>query len=251
MDHKLLRISSLERDLAQSESSSSFRLNFNNASAVQGVKRIVLKNISIPNVGYNIVSTENDTFSFRVATVQKDILVPEGFYSINELITALEADAEAIAVGLSITLNTITGKLQFTSTTPIQYLSAPTNSMARTLGILQGTVSDVALFDAEGLPDLTGDTELYIASEALSDGANLVDAVLQAVPVLGIVPIRVPFGSIQHIEVSDADVDEVVYLDQDTGKSIQSMDIKVYNDRGKIVNLQGLDWVMILKLYYN
>lgn len=256
--HKLLRISSFERDYSQSVSSTDFKISFNNAPALQRVKSIIVKNVSIPNVGYNITDQKsasgqpgNNVFVFNILGAPTSITITPGFYNINELIAAIVADPAAVAVGLAITVNSVTGKLEFTSTTAIEYVPLTFNPMARTLGIINGSGVDVLSYDAEGLPDLSGDNELYIASETLSDGSNLVDAILQAVPVVAMVPIRVPFGSIQHLEVSEAQVDEITYPSVGQGKSIQTMDIKVYNDKGVIIDLQNLEWVMILKIYYD
>ena len=255
--HKLIRISSFERDYAQSVSSSDFKISFNNAPALQRVKSVIVKNVSIPNVGYNITDQTgiggqpgNNVFTYNIAGSPTSITLTPGFYDINQLITALTTDPNGVAVGLAIVLNNITGKLEFSSTTPIEYVPLTFNPMSRTLGIIDGSGGDVLTFNAEGLPDLTGDTELYIASETVSDGSNLVDAVLQAVPVVAVVPIRVPFGSVQHLEVNEAEVDEITYPSLGEGKNLQTMDIKVYNDKGQIVDLQGLEWVVVLKCFY-
>ena len=48
--HKLIRISSFERDYAQSVSSSDFKISFNNAPALQRVKSVIVKNVSISNI---------------------------------------------------------------------------------------------------------------------------------------------------------------------------------------------------------
>lgn len=259
MDHKLIRIDSFERDQSLSESSSDFVLNYNNATALQGIKKVVMKNVEIPNVGYNI-NTTNNVFVFETLAppFTYTITIPAGQYSIGDLIAAIEADASAIAVGLTITLNSLTGKLEFASTTAIQYEPPPSlggnSPMARTLGLFTSLTNiptgEVLSFNAEGFPDLSGNNILYISSQTLSDGSHLVDKLLQAVPVFGIVPITVPFGSIQTYETQHPELDDVEYPSFREGKNIQTIDIKVFDDRGRVVDLGGLDWRMILKVYY-
>lgn len=249
MPHKLIRIASAERNIAQSISSTNFKISFNNAQSLQSVKRIIIKNAVLPNVMYNVNSL-NNIFTYKIGATPFNITLSVGQYILSDLITAIEAHANALGVGLTILLNNTTKKLEFASTTPITYLTETENIMARILGLTSGSVGDVLTFPAPGFPDLSGVQTLYIASEVLSDGSNLIDAVLQAVPVIAVIPINVPYGGFAQYSTEHSDIDHIDYGSQSSGKNIQHIDVRVYDDTGDIVDFQGLDWVMILKIYY-
>jgi hypothetical protein len=228
MRSRQMRISSKERIVEESDSSSSFVVNFNNCSDMQLVKKIVIKQVSIPNVGYNI-NESNNTFTFNILTLPTIITLTQGQYDITQLIAAITADAAALAVGLAITVNATTGKLEFTSTTAIEYLTKTQgNLMADNLGIKTGSGGDVLSYDADGFPDLRGDQELYIGSSTLGDGNNLCDPRLQIASIAAIVPVTVPYNFTEHYTTEHESIDDIHYPSAGG----------------------GLDWVMIVKMYY-
>lgn len=244
--HKLLRINSNERD-NKTNTTSDFVVSFNNADALQSVKRIVIKQIDIPMVFYNINSS-NNTFVYEVSSVESQIILPVGNYTVASLIIGLEE--LLTAVGFGIELVSFLGKFSFTTTTAITYLTSERNPLAKVLGITQQSEGDVSTFLAGGFPNLAGPAEVYIASKTLSDAANLLDPVLYSLPVFASVPITVPFGAIEHYVSSHPEIDDIIYSSVGHGKNIQSIDITLYDNKGAVLDLQGLDLNIILKIYY-
>lgn len=253
LDFKIIRINSEERNNSLVDPPEQFVVNFNNSTQLQGVTRIVLKSCSIPYVVYNIKDgptdhSKTDTFTFNNGTDQT-ITVAAGNYNIAQLITAITADALAVAEGLAITVNSFTGKLQFTSTNALTYLSAASgNNMARLLGISADS-SAVTSFDAQNLPNLSGHPNIYIASKALSDGSHLVSPSLGSLSVFAVIPINVPFGSTIQYESFQEHLDEINYISFANGKSIQSVDLSLYDGDGLLIDMQGLNWTIIIKAY--
>lgn len=254
MSHKIIRINSEERSDPTSTSSSDFVVYFPNVGELCGVNQIVVKSISIPFVQYNIkvgttAHTTTNTFTFFDGAVNQTITLPVGNYSISQLILALQADAAAVAVGLAITLSPTTGHLVFTSTAPVTYLDeASGNNMARLLGILADSGPAVLTFTGQGAIDLAVHPNLYFASRALSDGSAMISPTLGAIPVFATVPlVGVAWGDIIQYRAFHPEFEDTVYPSISSGKQLNSIDITVYDGDGQVVDLQGLNWTLVLK----
>lgn len=255
--HRLVRINSEEREQPLTTPTNNFQVNFGNSTQLMDINRIVIKHVSIPNVLYNIkvagagapADATNNVFSYDNGAPQSITITP-GFYSIAQLIAAITADAQAIADGLAIILNQTTYKLEFSSTTPITYLSAASgNSMAGVLGILADSSPAVLAFNAQGFPSLETHPNIYIVSRALSDGSNMVSPTLGSLPVVAVVPVDLPYGFVLQYESNQDELDEVNYISYANGKSIQAVDLSVYDGDGQLIDLAGLDWTITFRAY--
>ena len=246
---KLIRINSKERDSILSTSSSRMVIKFNsNNPNISQIHSLALKSCSIPNTQYNITAV-NNIFTFSTLGVPASITLEIGNYTIAGLINALVADAVAVAVGMAIVVDTVTGKLEFTFTTASRLLSfAEGNIMATVTGILTGSLADVLLFQVSGLPSLVGLSNIYISCNELSGGDYMIDAALGQLNIFAHIPVTVAFGNIQHYLTSDQESD---MLDFPSDRNLDSLTIILYNDRGEVLNLEGLEWQMILKVYFH
>jgi hypothetical protein len=251
---KLIRINSEERQNPLTSSSNHFRVNFGNSTQLMDINRIVIKHVSIPNVQYNIraasgLNLVGNVFTYFNGALRTITLTP-GLYDINSLMAAINADTQAIADGLVLTLNAITKHLTFASVTPITFLSqASGNNMAKVLGITVNSSAGVTSFVAGGLPDLSTHPNLYIASSTLSDGANMISPTLGALPVCAVIPVDQPFGDILHYTTQQEHLDDIHYISYASGKSLQELDLAVYDGDANLVDLQGLDWTIVIRAY--
>ena len=251
---KLIRINSEERQNPLTTSSNKFRVNFGNSTQLMDINRIVIKHVSIPNVQYNIraasgLNPVGNIFTYFTGVLRNITLTP-GQYTITTLIAAINASAEAIADGLVLTLNAITQRISFASVTPISFLSqASGNNMAKVLGIMANSGAGVTAFTAGGLFDLSVHPNLYIGSSTLSDGANLISPTLASLPICAIVPVDKPFQDILHYSAQQEHLDDIHYISWSSGKSLQEIDLAVYDGDANLVDLQGLDWTLIIRAY--
>jgi hypothetical protein len=246
---KLVRINSKERDTILSSSSSKMVIKFNaNDPTISQIHSIALKSASIPNTEGNITLT-NNSFTFSTGGVLSTIPLLTGNYSIATLINALTSSAQGIAVGLGIVVEPITGRLEFSFTTNSRLLSTSEgNKLAETLGINNGSLIDVPLFLAEYLPNLIGLENIYIACNELSGGDYMIDSALGQLNVFAHIPVDVPFGSIQHYLTADQQSDLVKFP---ADRNLDYLTITLFDDRGINIDLQGLNWQMILKVYFH
>jgi hypothetical protein len=251
---KLIRINSEERQNATTTTSNHFRVNFGNSTQLMDINRIVIKHVSIPNVQYNIrpalgLNPVGNIFTYFMGVLRNITLTP-GQYDINALMATINADPVAIADGLVLTQNAITRHIQFASTTPMTFLSqAPGNNMAKVTGITVNSAAGVTAFTAPGLPDLSTHPNLYIASSTISDGANMVSPTLGSLPVCAVIPVDQPFGSILHYTTQQEHLDDIHYISYSSGKSLQEIDLAVFDGDANLVDLQGLDWTIVIRAY--
>lgn len=244
--HKLLRISSKDRDVL-SDSTSDFHVNVNNVKELQIAKSIVVKQITIPNVFYNITS-RNNSFTYNIASTPTTVSIAEGQYTVTTLIAALEA--AAVGITLTITQDTTTLKLSFTSATAVEFLDIDSSSIAEVLGIEYGTGSgaDVTVYTATGLPDLSGHQNVFVESTTIGT-SNLIRTNGVTSHTIAVVPITVPFGVVeqyvsQHTEIDDVDVDAI------NGKDHSHIDIRLVDHDGNTMDLNGHHVSIVFKVYY-
>ena len=55
---------------------------------------------------------------------------------------------------------------------------------------------------------------------------------------------------IEELPVELPEIDDITYSSVGHGKNIQSIDITLYDNKGAVLDLQGLDINIILKIYY-
>lgn len=244
--HKLLRISSRDRNNL-ADSTSNFYVNVNNVKPLQIAKAVIVKQVTLPNTMYNI-DENNRSFTYNIASSPTTVQIAVGQYNTTTLISALQTAASA--VGLAITQNATTLKLEFTNTTNIEYLDISENPMAEVLGIEygQGSGSDVASFNATGLPDLAGIKNVFVESQALGED-NLIQSNSKTKNIIAIIPIDTAFGGYQQYLTPHAEIDD---NDNRThgGHNKQTIDITLRDSRNNIIDLNGHHIEIVLKIYY-
>lgn len=249
---KTVRINSEERTNPTGTASNNFTVSLGSDTQLADINRIAIKSISIPNTQYNIKSSgahANNVFSFNNGAPQS-ITIPAGFYDIASIAAAIMADSVAVADGLSIAFNTVTKHFDFTSTNPISYLSAASgNIMAEVLGITADSAPLVLSFSAGGLPNLAVHPNIYVTSRALSDGSAMISPTLGSIPVCAVVPIDQPFGGIINYVVKQEHLDDIHYISYNHGKTLQSVDLQLYDGDAQLINMQGLDWTFVFRAY--
>ena len=244
--HKLLRISSRDRDV-KTDATSSFFVSLNNIKELQTTRSVIVKQVSIPNTMYNITD-DNRTFTYNIATVSSSFATAAGQYNTTQLITALQT--AGLALGLAITQNPITSKLSFATTTNIEYLDLTENSMAEVLGIEYGTGSgvDVGTYSATGLLDLGGIKNIYIESRELGE-ENLIRSNGKTINIIAVVPLTVAYGATEQYLSQHSSIDDV---DNRThgGRNHQRINIVLKDSADNIIDLNGHHVEMVLKVYY-
>lgn len=245
MREKLLIIDSSDRKTGDAND---FNVSLGNSKSIQNVRMITLKSVHIPNTGYNIRSPYNVLdFSIDVSGMPvTQITIAEGQYSVATLLTVIAADAGAVSVGLTGSLNATTGLITFTSTSNITILASTTLP----IGVVANTTFGLN-HPLTGFPDLSGDKLFYLVSNSISNNANTLSTRADIHDCFSVVPVDVEWGQIVHYTSDHAELDSVDNAKNIRGRNIQAIDLRLYNDRLELVDLKGLNWQVIFKIYYD
>ncbi|MES2577059.1 MAG: hypothetical protein V4589_05575 [Bacteroidota bacterium] len=248
----LIYISSDDRT-AESKSTSDFTVSYGNNNKLTRIRNFYVKSLSIPNVSNNVYHSsdvnsvpENHIFTYSSGS----ITLPEGFYNMTQLIAAITADALAIADGMSITVNPLTGFLTFTTTSPVSFYNlADGNSMATLLGIKTSSVAPALTFTTTNLPDLSGVNNVFVSSLALSGNSMRMIQKKTNKPYIIDVPINeVAHGFYLNYETQHFELDEV---SANSYFNLDAIDIQLYDPLGRIIDLHGLQFNMTIRAFYD
>lgn len=274
MNHNLLRVSSDFRSLP-SMPTSNFEVLYGNTQLIQSISRIVMINADIPNVFYNINSTGynfqnigNNRFIYtNSGNVSIAVIIPPGQYTIQQVLDIINANIVLNGLytptnGIILVLDPITGKVKYTNTTGSQLfginngLNVPgfpnlTSTLSNYLGFQNGgpwayTPSVSAL----NFPNLNGLAEVYITSQKMSDFSSLVAGYGIVYPVILNIPLDKPFGSYVNYKNYDPELADIEFPSITQGVNLQSIDLQVRDKWGNILDLSGLPFNLICKVYH-
>jgi hypothetical protein len=244
--NKLIRISSFYKETT-SASNSDFSSTYDVAE-LQNTLAIVVKHVSFPNVFYNVTARNNQFSWWDGAVTTTTVTLPVGQYNISTLMTDLNT---LLAGDIVITQDPLTLLLTFTNgsggNATVFYENA--NNMSKLLGITENTlIANGASAIMNNLPALQGVSHVYVNSIAVSKANNMCSPnTVQVSPTVVMIPINVPFGETVHYETQHEELDLINY---DGVKDLSAIDIKLVDIEGNILDLQGQDFTMILKTYY-
>ena len=232
-----------------SDSRSTSDFTYNIGSSLE-TDFVTIKSVSIPHIEYNVNNAKN---KLRISSggVVYDLTIPIGQYTISQLITELQTQIiSSIGGTCVITLDPVTQKLNFQTSAGMKVSSLKSvSSLSKYLGIAYGTsyypLSDSVNFNAVGIPALQGPNNYYLASSVLSQGYASILTNGQRVPIILPIPIDVEYGQIQQYESNDTDLNTKQFS---RPQNVQNIDIKIYDDDLNIVDLQGQDIEVILKI---
>lgn len=243
MSDKLLRITSRDR---ASSSRSKYDITFQTSDRdLANVRQIELKSAIIPNTYYNVNSNNNTWLFNNTLNGTSTFTIPVGQYTTSTLITELQSQVP----GLTVTQSTLTEKLSFNIAGTYDFTSlADGNLMAPLLGIENTQNGLAGTTVADNMPDLTGLRHVYLFSNTLTDDVmHRAGKVRQNV--FATIPITVPFGNSQvHEEAGGSDThDDHRYI---RTRDISNIDMKLLDSDDNVIDLNGLEWEVILKVRY-
>ena len=120
------------------------------------------------------------------------------------------------------------------------------NPMATVLGIDKDYLLQTDVL-VDALPDLVGLKHIYVSSNALSNNVSLIENNKKRINIFCDIPITVDFGKFQ---IEDNDANTLDYTDFHSRKNISTIDIKLMNELNETLDLNGLDWVLVFRVYF-
>jgi len=259
---KLLVISSEDKD-PSSNSNSDFVVSLKETYYTQNIDRIMIKDIIVPNVfpnirGENYGTSQNNIFRIQdsLGNLSTPIVVPEGQYVIstfgapppNDLLVALKAGIDPIIAPetVTITINPITQKLNFTFSGGIGYDFAPTSDspLNNVLGIEGPTNAPSLSFNAQALTDLGGYPMVYVHSKKLAE-SNGIDGDFGLISLAEAVSLSdAPFGSYAYRQNNDDELSTVIY---DNPRNLSRIQITLRDNQGNKLDIGTHTMTIIFK----
>jgi hypothetical protein len=256
MQSKLVTIASSDKDPTESTTNSDFVVYLKEKYTTQEIKYIMVRDVQVPNVFYNIRSsngTPNNEFKFtQTGQATQLVTIPEGQYNLATFITALQAAINAALVGatVSITQNPLTQRLIFTFTaaTAIIYDIEDGNSMGNAAGITTTNIIPVAVINAQSLPDLSGIRMVYVHSIDLAR-SNTIDGSFGLISMAECINLAdTPFGNTAYKQSNDSELASILYADK---RNINRIGIVLRDEDGNRLDIGTSQMTVVLKIFYD
>lgn len=240
----LVRIDSKDRSTG-SASPYEMRVNLNDYM-LHNIRRILLKSVFLPNTQYNI-NANNNQLTYDAGAGDKTITIPVGQYTVTELLDEMivQFAAEAPAITMTYVVNSVTKKIQLTfgGTTILRASSI----IAKIIGMGDADTANLTVHNLPNMYNLSGLQKVYIGSNTIAKGTTMSSSDKSHISVFTEIPITVDFGEIQHRVLSDLhSIDEVTHS---VPFNISDVDITLYDQDLNVVDLNGLDYQIVLKVF--
>lgn len=216
------------------------------------VRVLRLKQVIIPNLFDNIrampASNRNSSFVYTTGGgLPQTIVLPDGFYSLGQLHGALELELAALSITFA--YDEVTGQTTVMNGGVVAFElrdAEDGNTMADALGISETvTIAPGGTYVITNRPNLYNHSMVYVASERLSNGYNLI-ADKKRLPIIATVPVDVEYG--RNILYEPHTLHNVRFTEQN-GSNIESCDIKLINHDGEVLPLPSNHNIQVLCEY--
>lgn len=234
-----------------------FTVTFND-SACQQVKKVLVKDIFIPNLFYNITTANNTLLLFQnIDITPKTVTVPIGQYNVDQLIAQLKTSIDAKLSGgaiVTITKSDILYNLTFTFSGAIvpannQMVLSIDSTIRDIIGLAQTNSSaSVVIMDnpynLRPLDFVQIHSQQVAETHGLDGGANSYIALLETVSLT-----MSAFGGIAYRQNSDDELASVLY---DQPRNLSRVSIVLRNEQGTRLSLPSNAYVSVMiKIFFD
>lgn len=235
---KLFVINSKNR-LAHSVSSSDCRFNFK----ALGAKSAEVVSFQVPSTQYNVKAT-NNTVYFNDGSNRNFAMTP-GNYSVYDFIAELQTQFNTVSTGYTVTYSDVSMKITITNSAlnfSMLFGTNTTNSMSGLLGFNNVDTASALTHDADNCINLSLPLYLCCFIDEFDNSVNATDDTTSTF----VFPNYVNGGDISlYSEKSDYKQCSRIFEN-----NIQSLHIRFTYVGGEELNLNGGDWIMVLRLCY-
>ena len=267
---KLLVISSEDKD-NPADSNSDFTVTLKESYYTQNVLRVLVKEITVPNVFPNIRgpdygSSQNDRITYDDGTGEKSAVLPEGQYLVNSsnpllnfttlLTSAINATTASTVI---VTYNELTNKFEFACSTPFSFYpnkltqgSLGTINFPSTMGDVLGITEELQVpaglvpTPAQGQADLSGLQNVYVHSKEVAD-THGIDADSGLIALVDPISLSdAPFGSYAYKQEDDDELASIVYEDI---RNLSRIRIVLRDNLGNKLPIGTHKMNIVLKIY--
>ena len=201
---------------------------------------VTVINAQIPCSFYVINALNNKLVVAGPTITETPILISNGNYNANTLISELVSKLFASGLTMTITINKINGILKFSSNGFLDYYFTSDSTMLEILGTTSSIIATSTNYTCPYPLNLLGVKKLLIKSTKLSiHSVSTVD--YASSNILLTIPSDVsPFSMISYNSQSDANKNLL------NVRSINEIDINIYDENNNYIDFNNLDWTMTL-----
>jgi|694.fasta_scaffold91580_2 hypothetical protein len=245
MYHYILKINSRENNYAIT--TNPIQVSYNNTGNSSLIQRITIKGASIPNVFYNVNST-NNVLKFQVDFTDNIFTWPVGNYNMTSFLAAFNNSLGAI-LGVSFNLNPLTNKLELKSVNFIVILLSVGSTCFKLLGLrttenFNSTELAPNVNPLTFMPDLSGIRNIY--AETSFSNMNCLDS--KGYKSYGaFIPVDQPFGSIIHYINQEQDLNDII-RSKTYSQNLNKIEIALRDVEGNLLDLQNMNWEITFKI---
>lgn len=220
---------------------------------------IALKSVSFRNVFYNVEGTgerKNNIFYFSLGGAPQQVVVPAGFYSVNQLLTLLNTEIATILAGSGIiplptlddlSYNSITSKISITingqgTTTPFVLEGG---TYKQSINYLLGQTTDYSIdtltptaYEFVNLVNMGGLDRVFLQSSTIGQNVGLSTTGVKgngvALSLIRVLDVNEPFGNPIFYISPDLDAERLVY---NSPINISNIDFSLTDENNNTLDL--------------
>jgi len=249
---RLLRLSSEDKVLG---TKGRFTIDLiSSGGLIDNIKGYVVHSIQAPNVFDNIPYYAN-TLSVvkQTGLIQYDIAIPTSYYFIDDLVTVLQTAINAaiapdtVAVTISEVATTQKFAFEFTGD---DYELKSSSTIASRLGLTADlTITAGTPTALQSIPNLIGETELYVHSRVLAPN-NLIEGT-GSFSVVDKLDLDKPYGTMCYSSFNSDTTHYKKYFPFESLKTLRTVRLTIRNRTGQILTLpDNFDLSIMLMLFY-
>ena len=252
---KIIVLNSKDKDEG---SNTDFVLSFNDSS-IQQVSKVLIKDLFIPNLFYNVNERNNVLFFKQNAEAIKSIILPLGQYNVDTLAADLKIQLESQLVFgtvVDITRSNITYKYTFTFSGAVSPANnqvifyQDTSTVRDVIGLLQTTSPASNIIVMDTVFNLKGIEIVQVHSPEIGEMHGLDAGATGYISLLETVSLATtPFGSVAHRQNND---DELAMILYEQPKNLSIVRIVIRDEQGVKLTLPDNAHVSVmLKIFFD
>ena len=250
---KIIVLNSKDKDEG---TNTDFVLSFNDSS-IQQVSKVLIKDLFIPNLFYNVNERNNVLFFKQNAEAIKSITIPVGQYNVDNLATELKTQLElqlVFGTTVTITRSSTTFKYTFTFSGAVSPANnevifyQDTSTIRDVIGLLNTNLaSNIIVMDT--VFNLKGIEIVQVHSPEIGEMHGLDAGATGYISLLETVSLATtPFGSVAHRQNND---DELAMILYEQPKNLSIVRIVIRDEQGVKLTLPDNAHVSVmLKIFF-
>jgi hypothetical protein len=255
---KILVVNSKDK---QSGTNGDFTVQFNDSSCQQ-VQKVLVKEIFVPNLFYNIENDGNRKNNTLVLSQNGlpniTVTIPEGQYNVDLLMTALKTAIDTVLIDgaiVTVTRSSTTFKLTFTfsgagtaANNNVQFFVAG-STIANAIGLENDTASSNILV-MDNIYNLIGSEYVQVHSPQVGEVHGLDAGASGYISLVDTISLsNTPFGGTAYKQNNDDELAEILY---EQPKNLSRISIVLRDEQGNKLSLpNNSNCSIMLKIYFD